>query len=311
MRKRVKKIYLISLLLFFVFTKAYSADLTIVYPTNNTVVFNKTIHIVGYVKKSEEFTIKTNNKVEEIGNFRKLASKDGEKYVFMKSVTLDKDENDILVDYKGSQQNLKIFFKTSTVAYRDKVKKKTFFHMDENKTLCVSCHSFEKSADCMKCHKEKTKTKFVHGPVAAIQCFQCHDKNNYFTPTQPVSTKCLQCHQEFQSAMFEAKFAHGPTVAGYCNICHDPHGSELKFLLNDKINGICNNCHTDKKSGVHVLANFNSNAHPTSDKIIRSTGEELSCVSCHNPHYGKSKQLFQQDVTDFMELCLKCHNDKL
>ncbi|BAI80228.1 multiheme c-type cytochrome [Deferribacter desulfuricans SSM1] len=310
MKSLVNKILLISFFIF-VYSLAYSNDIVIVYPFDNMIVNDSQIHIIGYVSQKDKVEIISNKNLIDIKNFQKLKTKDGLKYVFMTKVNVDKGINEINVKYKQNNISLTVKYLTSAELYRDKIKRKTYFHLDENKSLCVSCHNFKKIKDCQVCHSDKMNYTYVHGPAAAWQCFQCHDKNNYFAPKQPISSICLQCHEEFRNNMFNAPYAHGPTVAGYCNICHDSHGSNRKYLLNDKINNLCINCHSEKKSGVHVLANFTSSAHPTSGKKIPGTKEEISCVSCHNPHYGESKQLFQNGVKDFMILCTSCHKDKL
>ncbi|KAA0258918.1 cytochrome C [Deferribacter autotrophicus] len=310
LKKLVIKSLLISLLLIFTCT-VYAKDIVIVYPNDGTIVNSDKIHIIGYVNVGKKLDIIIQDRVYKVNSFQKLKTKDGMKYVFMKRVLLNKGENNIRIVFKDIEKKVKVKYVTTTIAYRDKIKRKTYFHMDDNKSLCTSCHSFVEVKDCQICHSNKMNYKYVHGPVAAWQCFQCHDKNNYYSSKQPISSKCLQCHEEFQNSMFNAPYAHGPTVAGYCNICHDPHGSNRKYLLMDDVNNLCLNCHTDKKSGTHVLANFTSASHPTSGKLIPDTNEEISCISCHNPHYGQTRQLFQNNSKDFMSLCISCHKDKV
>lgn len=311
LRRPVKKIFLISFLILISYIPSFAQNLLVVYPRNGTVVFSDQIHVVGYSEKDLPVTISLGKDEYFIKSFKNLKTKDGSRFVFMKTINIKSGSNDITVSNNESVQRFQVILSTTAVAYRDKIEQNVFFHMDENKYICKSCHDFNEIKDCQTCHKGKNLGKYIHGPVAAWQCLQCHDKNNFFAPIQPISSKCLQCHQEFSTEMFNAKYAHGPSVAGYCNICHNPHNSDKKFLLQDSTNELCNNCHTDKKSGVHVLANFSGNVHPTSGVIIKSSKEELSCVSCHNPHFGKVKQLYQGDNTDFINLCIKCHPDKL
>jgi len=303
------------ILLFSVSVTAFAAGngLHIYFPRKGSVVNSETIHIVGRLDSKKPVTIQVNKSKYKVENFQKaedIDSTEGNMFMFMEKVSLKEGLNLIRVKTDSEVEKINVRYATSMEAYKNKMKKKTYFHMDENKTLCKSCHNFETNEGCRSCHREKGNGTFVHGPAAAWECFQCHDKNNYLVPFQPVSSKCIQCHQEFSESMYNANYAHGPAISGYCNICHEPHSSNNRYLLNAEVNKLCNNCHTEKKSGVHVLANFTGQTHPTSGVTVNTTGEEISCVSCHNPHYGRVPQMFQDGAEKFMTLCAKCHEDK-
>jgi len=303
------------ILLFSVAVTVFAAGngLHIYFPRKGSVVNSDSIHIIGSLNSEKPIVIRVNNRKYKVKNFQKLDDIDSTKgtmYMFMEKVDLKEGLNLISVKANTGVKKINVQYTTSMKAYKNKMKKKTYFHMNENKTICKSCHNFETNEGCRSCHREKGNGTFVHGPAAAWECFQCHDKNNYLAPFQPVSSKCIQCHQEFSKSMYNANYAHGPAISGYCNICHEPHSSDNRYLLSAEINTLCNNCHTEKKTGVHVLANFTGQAHPTSGVTLDSTGEEISCVSCHNPHYGKVPQMFQDGVEKFMTLCVECHEDK-
>lgn len=306
---------LVIILLFSAFCAAAAENIKIkiCFPEDGDTVYSDDMHIIGGVGKDIPMEILVNDSSYKIDTYRKLDDQDtegGTLFLFMQRVDLQEGMNTVKVKAGGQEKNIKVKYITSMKAYKDKKEEKTFFHMDENKKVCKNCHAFESNSDCVVCHKETDSGKFVHGPVAAGQCLQCHDKNNYLSPFQPISGKCLECHQEFAKTMFGSPVAHGPATAGYCNICHNPHSSGDKFLLKSKTNTLCNNCHTDKKSGVHVLSNFSGQSHPTSGFTIKGTEEKLSCASCHNPHYGESKPMFQGGTTDFFDLCAECHKEK-
>ena len=36
-------------------------------------------------------------------------------------------------------------------------------------------------------------------------------------------------------------------------------------------------------------------------------GKEIACITCHDPHVGKSKQLFAFGASAEFELCINCH----
>lgn len=285
--------------------------LTIFFPKSKANLFSDSVHLVGSIPTSKGATIRINGKVVDIGTYRKITDKDGVRYLFVENLPLQSGENHIEVRYQNEKQQLTVQYISKAIAYRDHIRKESYFHMDEQKEVCGLCHNYNTANDCKQCHEDKHMGEYVHGPVAAWQCFQCHDKNNYFAASQPISSKCLNCHQEFSASMYEAKFAHGPVAAGYCNICHTPHVSNNKYLLYDDVNTLCNNCHTDKKTGIHVMSNLKGEGHPTDGAIIKSTGKEISCVSCHNPHYGEVSQMYQEGASDFMKLCVKCHEDKM
>ncbi|AEI15632.1 cytochrome C family protein [Flexistipes sinusarabici DSM 4947] len=303
------------ILLFSVSVTAFAAGngLHIYFPREGSVVNSGTIHVIGSQGSEKPVTIQVDKRNYKVENFQKAQDIDsikGTSFMFMQKVSLKEGLNLITIKADAGVEKINVRYVTSMEAYKNKMKKKTHFHMNEDKTICKSCHTFETNKGCRSCHKEKGNDKFIHGPAAAWKCLQCHDKNNYLVPFKPVSSKCIQCHQEFSEKMYNANYAHGPAISGYCTICHDPHGADNRYLLKAAVNKLCNNCHTAKKSGVHVLANFTGNAHPTSGVIIKSTGKEISCVSCHNPHYGKTPQMFQNGAEKFMTLCAECHEDK-
>ncbi|HEX04840.1 MAG TPA: hypothetical protein ENH10_06745 [Bacteroidetes bacterium] len=43
------------------------------------------------------------------------------------------------------------------------------------------------------------------------------------------------------------------------------------------------------------------------DENPSDPGQNLSCVSCHNPHSGDNENLFYS-ATGVFELCQECHN---
>ncbi len=284
--------------IFFGVVRAY-AKLEIIFPTNNIIVYSKKIHIVGRTKKKIYPKIIVNSqKVYEIKKLSKIKTDDGIFYIFCKNIILRKGFNLIDVKYNDNSSSISLVVKliknSNNISDIENFKTK-FFHMNEKIIFCKKCHKFSKNKDCIKCHIEKKMGRYLHGPVAAWQCFVCHDKNNYYTVNQPLSMKCLGCHQEFSDAMYNAKYAHAPSVVGNCIICHTPHASKNKYFLYKSVNKICSNCHKDKLSGFHILKKDGKNHR------------KLKCVSCHNPHYGESKFLFIKKLKNKKELCKHCH----
>jgi len=289
----------------------FANDIRFVHPTDGYLSTSPKIHIILLSKINNPITIKVNQKNYKTSNPKILKNKDGVFYVHIFSVLLDNGKNELMASYDKYTSKINIQYRKTAETYKSNIKKATFFHQSESSELCKMCHNYDNIKDCSTCHANKLKNKFVHGPVASMSCNQCHDKNNFFSLIQPITNKCFSCHDDFNKKFYNYKFVHGPVGAGLCTTCHDPHSSKNNMMLNDEINELCNNCHTDKRNGVHILRNFNTSIHPTSDKYITALKEPLSCASCHDPHYGNTKSLFRFGAKDFLTLCIKCHKDKL
>ncbi len=266
----------------------------IIFPDiNSSVNYYKKIHIVGISDKRVKIFIKVNDfppLLIKMKEEKKVIVNGGVFYLFKKNIDLNYGLNYIQIKSKEFEENFYI-------EYNDKYegeKKIKYFHMNEKTIFCKKCHDFNKISECKTCHIKFSKGKYIHGPVVTWQCFTCHDKNNYFTTIQPVYIKCLKCHQEFNDNMFNAKFAHAPSVTGNCNICHTPHVSQFKFFLKTFIDEICLKCHKYKADKKHILKKKKSH-------------ESLSCVKCHNPHYGDTKFLFVNKTVNKKSLCKRCH----
>ena len=85
------------------------------------------------------------------------------------------------------------------------------------------------SAQCLECHSEKAKGKFVHTAVSA-GCTSCHEVrvNKDVTRVKLVTTTpyslCLTCHADKSAADIKGT-VHKPAVRD-CLKCHDPHASD-------------------------------------------------------------------------------------
>ena len=291
----LKKHLTLLILLFnlIIIAKCYSYDLKILYPNKIQYTYTQNIHLV--MKQSESihpYVYLNGKKIENKFKIIKQTTTDGTFYIFMIKLKLIKGKNIIEVSSQSYIETLTVNF----LKFKSEDKNQNnLFHMNEKAVFCKKCHDFTKTDDCMLCHTEKKMGKYVHGPVAMWQCSVCHDKNNFFTVLQPLSVKCLQCHQEFSEAMYYAKYAHPPSIAGNCLLCHSPHNSNNKFFLLENSNKICSNCHIDKITGFHIL--HKKNKHH----------QKFKCILCHNPHYGESRYLFVKKIKTRKALCAKCH----
>ena len=93
-----------------------------------------------------------------------------------------------------------------------------------------------------------------------------------------------------------------------CMVCHNPHASDQVAQLSLPVNQLCLECHDGVALGQHVVRGPEGKGHPLSGPIDPSTSyREFTCASCHNPHAGEAKALFNFGVKSRMVLCTKCH----
>lgn len=146
---------------------------------------------------------------------------------------------------------------------------------------------------------------FVHGPSAAGQCYQCHDTSGTFAFRKtgkkevgdiprlgelsgrlvaPLEDICTECHIQklARSANSKDFWLHGPVAGGNCTFCHSPHQSPFQYmLLKEKSIELCTQCHVKG----YVLE-------------IEEHKKDKECISCHNPHIGKSRFLLKKDFNE-------------
>lgn len=152
--------------------------------------------------------------------------------------------------------------------------------------------------DCLTCHKQLAKGKFVHQALA-MGCPTCHvgisvktfphkKTNNLakgLSSEQP--DLCYGCHDP---GPFSKKNVH-PAVGMGCTNCHNPHSSKNAKLLKSKPPSLCFACH--EKTGF-----ARKTVHPPV-----AAGE---CMTCHTPHASDEMALLQNKP---IEVCLMCHGD--
>lgn len=170
--------------------------------------------------------------------------------------------------------------------------------------------------DCLKCHNDLTKGKFVHAALS-MGCTTCHTHVNAHTVPHKISGKvakglsaaqpelCYGCHDK---SMFEKKFLH-PAVSMGCTTCHSPHSSNTAPLLVKTVPVLCKTCHEDNATGKHILTGYGlGDYHPTQGRPSPNhPNKELSCVSCHTPHSSDSEFLFNDEAQKAGNLCSLCH----
>jgi predicted CXXCH cytochrome family protein len=164
------------------------------------------------------------------------------------------------------------------------------------------------SAQCLECHAEKAKGKFVHTAVSA-GCTSCHEVrvNKDVTRVKLVTTTpyslCLTCHADKNAADITGT-VHKPVVRD-CLKCHYPHSSDNKFQLvkataGDQKENLCLACHT---TGLNVP-----------EKGSRHTALDMGCETCHVTHKtgGRGHPEFDYHLTKAPPaLCVDCHDPKV
>lgn len=241
----------------------------------------------------------------------------------------DPGANKVTVDlFRGGQKvesaNLSVYF---TDAGSQKVPPEyspVVMHRYESERLCQSCHtmnptpaqmnsSIEKENPCYVCHKKMLSVKYVHGPAGTYSCGYCHSSKG--NPKHAVAKRgaelCYECHSDMAVQIKKKKFVHGPIDAGMCEACHDPHGSQNESQLLKPINELCLSCHGHIRNQTHVVRTMSGQGHPLSGKknpAKISTGKDMSCISCHNPHGSDVRYFFVNNAEERMLLCQMCHN---
>jgi predicted CXXCH cytochrome family protein len=190
-----------------------------------------------------------------------------------------------------------------------------------------------------KCHAAFGKAKFVHGPVAAGDCAQCHEllpkETHKFAPLKKAEDLCNKCHEP----MKKHAVVHKPVAEGKCTGCHNPHQASQEYMLRGgTIAEMCFGCHNKgmiKTKSAHMPAAegecLSCHKPHTGDKpkLLVQLGNDLcfechanmkddltnakrvhkpvaeGCVKCHNPHGGAGEKLLAQDVPD---QCMTCHS---
>lgn len=150
-------------------------------------------------------------------------------------------------------------------------------------------------AVCLDCHgdfQDRLKKPFVHTPVKAKQCTDCHNPHaSAFKKllSGDANASCAACHDVVPAS---PRSTHRPVAEGACLKCHDPHASDARFNLLKPGNEMCAVCHKD------VVA-------AASAAKARHKPVEQGCTTCHAVHgSAKGPSLLKQPAP---ALCVSCH----
>lgn len=149
---------------------------------------------------------------------------------------------------------------------------------------------------CLTCHvafQDRLKLPFVHTPVKAGECSDCHSPHTSSHGKLLASAPgriCLSCHEG--KVPRDAKSTHMVAVEGNCGKCHDPHAAKNRNNLLLAGNDLCISCH--KELG-EAIAKVKFKHGP----VVKG------CLNCHDPHASdKAPFLLKSEVP---ALCTNCH----
>ncbi|MHB0968500.1 MAG: cytochrome c3 family protein [Thermoanaerobaculia bacterium] len=205
------------------------------------------------------------------------------------------------------------------------------------KDTCLACHS--EAGDAIG------KAAVQHPAMEIADCSTCHSPHASAQAKlirEPAGGECFACHDDKKAATDEVQ--HGVIAMFGCESCHEPHGGSRAKLLRDDVDQLCLSCHdggrwkesedgktvtlagrfempaagaekirTLKMIGAdpeHPITGHRALGTPTEKELAGTKTKfrgSLSCLTCHDPHKGKSRQLFAGGKTSAMEVCLACH----
>jgi len=209
---------------------------------------------------------------------------------------------------------------------------------DGGSSLCTSCHG-DVGATATDAH-------VLHAAMEFTRCVDCHEPHASARDKLVRRAEggiCADCHEAQLAG--EGEVAHGVIELVGCRACHEPHGGERPKLLRAEGSALCLACHDSReielrsaaarttplqRFGVpdalvaatatlalspdgeqgHPLDHHRVLGVPTAQELkkIDTTFEgEFTCLTCHDPHKGRSEKILQWNAANSMEACVNCH----
>lgn len=206
------------------------------------------------------------------------------------------------------------------------------------KELCFACHGDLQEA--------LGKLKVAHPALAVSECVACHTPHASAQAKlikAPGGGPCLACHEDKGPGAGEV--IHGVMDTIGCTACHEAHGGANSKLLRMTGSALCLGCHDPRNTRAaegndtvtllgrfsvpvtvakeirtvrlaadgqhnHPVTGHRTVGAPSKDELGRTTTTftgELACESCHDPHKGRSRQLFRGGASGGQEVCRQCH----
>lgn len=208
-------------------------------------------------------------------------------------------------------------------------KKKSFaqgiVHPPVKEGNCLACHDPHASAQkglirkeglaksCDACHKDSGKQhKNNHPLFAKGQCSACHQPHqsqNALLLVDEADALCFSCHSKPD---MKQRHANYPEEIGSCLSCHSGHGSNRKALVRNVLHKPfekgCATCHQKGKKTMEACLSCHE---PVLKEILSghnhmSIGGTNSCLQCHSPHAGDTKNLL---TSTERQVCRECHQN--
>lgn len=204
--------------------------------------------------------------------------------------------------------------------------------------LCLFCH-----ADIGEAAAAAAVPHLAMDVGSCTDCHNPHASAQERLVRSPGAGPCGDCH--FEQIAEAGETAHGIVDLIGCRACHEPHGGENPKLLRQVGPDLCLSCHSpaavqvdEEAQTARLLGRFEVPAaavaamttlrlspdglrdHPVADHRVRGMPtrreldtiettyrEELTCLSCHDPHKGRSRSLLLWNATGSFEACIQCH----
>lgn len=276
--------------------------LQVFFPLNFTKTFQDSIYVVGRAKPGSRVILTLN------GGSRRTVTSMRDLFYIRTPVSLGSNfiELQVTDDLGGRVNQGIVLFRESRFGMAiESPFPEYHFHTEKNESSCKKCHDMNPPVTeaqgfatatqfCLRCHRELTGQKQVHGPITIGGCAPCHQfgsKPNRYAVIASGQELCFKCHEEKRKDIIKT-YLHGPMSAGLCTICHSPHGSSEKYQIRRYAGDLCIMCHEGLKS-----ASFRKvNHRPVNDG---------ACMACHEPHSSDRNDNFLKLPAD--DLCLSCH----
>lgn len=208
---------------------------------------------------------------------------------------------------------------------------------DGGNELCLLCHD--------DLGETIAAAAVPHEALELGSCVDCH--NPHASPQEhlvkaPGAGPCADCHEDQVASAGET--AHGVIDLIGCRACHEPHGGARELLLRDDPTRLCLSCHGGSSAPgpraetVGLLGRFEVSGQdaraivqlrlspdgehdhpvtrhrvlgvPTAEELDRVETDfegELTCLTCHDPHKGRSDALLRWGASNSDEACDACH----
>ncbi len=182
-------------------------------------------------------------------------------------------------------------------------------HPDESEKPPAAVNAVQ----CESCHPAIVDHSFLHPPVAAGDCFACH--NPHGDPAGKLlrdaneQVLCQSCHKNAVNRT--SRVLHGPVAQGRCTPCHAPHGALYGKLFDEKYSSalfidynddeyqLCFSCHKrdlllfPDTSFYTAFRNGEKNLHYLH---VNKASRGRSCKLCHVNHAGMLPKLIKDKV---------------